>query len=76
MATFSVSIPDADVGRVTKALCSLEDTTITVSNATSALEDLVVRITRDYEARQRALRVPSIPPDPQISVTVVTPPPV
>jgi len=70
MATFSVSIPDADVGRVTKALCGLEGTAITVSNATSALEDLVVRITRDHEARQRALLIIPVPADPQISVTV------
>jgi len=71
MAAFTVTIPDKDIGRVTAALCDINQSSLTVGNATKALENLVLRITKDYEDRLRLAYVPPIPPPPAISVQAV-----
>jgi hypothetical protein len=71
MADFTVHIEDVDIDRVMLALCDISGTLPSVDNAVAEMEDLVVRITKDFEARLRAKYVPPIPPDPQITVVAV-----
>lgn len=75
MAAFTVTIPDADMSRVTLALCDMSQAAPSVANGITAMEDLLVRITKDYETKQRAAFVPPVPPDPQVSVIAVIPGP-
>jgi hypothetical protein len=71
MANFTVTVADADIGRVTAALCSIDQSSVTVENATNAVEKLILRITKDHEDKIRRTYVPPILAPPQITVVAV-----
>jgi hypothetical protein len=71
MANFTVTVADADIERVTAALCSIDQSPVTVGNATRAVENLILRITKDHEDKIRRAYVLPIPQPPQITVVAV-----
>ncbi len=75
MAVFTMTIPDADMPRVTVALCRTAQLAVSGANAEQAVINYIQQSVQNIAAADAAAAVQAQSPPPAVTLTLFVPPP-